>query len=135
MKYRFKIDKSHPVESCNYDECATFVDLQFISLQPNECPCSNCDEYIESLKARETATNGTGESISTSVKPTVSGLLTSPQKDWVVVDESQKEELSTFDSKMETAEKIKQKGCGMQIINGMCVWTFIYKGNFKTQKG
>ena len=97
--------------------------MQFISFQPNDCPCSNCDEYIESLKARETATNGTGESFSTSVKPTVSGLLKPPQKDWVVVDESQKEDLSTFDGKIETEEKIKQKGCGMQIINGMCVCT------------
>lgn len=79
-------------------------------LQQNDCPCSNCKEYLESLQERVTDKPTTNQEID-KLTTTVPRVSTTKREGWSVEDRHS-------DGSVTTDKKAKQKGCGLQIING-----------------
>ena len=100
----------------------TFTPL--FSLQPIDCPCSDCGAYIDSLNDRQTEENNSNgtTAVPESTLPTP---VTPSQKEYLVVDDSE-QTLVKVDGSVKLQDKVKQKGCGFQIINGNITRFLIY---------
>ena len=100
----------------------TFTPL--FSLQPIDCPCSDCGAYIDSLNDRQTEENNSNRTTAVP-ESTLPTLITHSQKEYLVVDDSE-QTLVKVDGSVKLQDKVKQKGCGFQIINGNITCFLIY---------